>query len=396
MPNELFTISPLSSLLYNLTPFNEKQRLVQYCTDSAGDDLQFNVIINFLGWGNFGPRIQSNETYEMYAVLAPSESAIKIPTFDIGSLYKLLWHEFAHSFANPAIEAYEDEFSALSHLWPAVKESMKSQAYGSWESVIKEQLTESIACRMAVSRFGEDVADLNYVRYQKGRDWMYITPIMTSLKKYEQNREKYPTLKSFMPELLADLKRIKDKDIEAWANEAKKIRTPAANSIPIIDDIYEQDSVLFIVSSQETDLVADRRLKEFIISIRDRLFQNAQIVADTTALDMDLSTYHLSVWGTPAGNLFLQKYLREIPVLIKEDKVVAENEYLGTGYGMLISWVNPLNEKNTMAIYTAQDPQSLVDFNRIMHGAGNYHIFNNFISLKVGEFKKMGGVWLAK
>ena len=92
---------------------------------------------------------------------------------------------------------------------------------------------------------------------------------------------------------------------------------------------------------------------------------------------MDLTGYNLSVWGTPKGNKFLQKHLPQIPIVVKDDKIVGENVYDGTGYGLLISWVNPFNPEKVMAVYTGQNPADLVDFNKIMNGSGNYHIFKN-------------------
>lgn len=394
---DLYNIS-LATLTYNLTNFDERNRLLNYCGNESGASMQFNVVINFLGWGNFGPRLYKPGGVEMYAILAPEKSAIRVPTFDIGALYRLLWHEFAHSFANPAVEQYESQFEALNYLWEPVKEPMKSQAYHSWQSVIKEHLTESIACRMAALKFGEEAAELNYTRYQRGKNWMYLAPLISALKVYEKSRDKYPDINSFMPRIIEALKQIQQSDIEAWKAAAEKIRQPDIKDIPAIGDIYDKDSILFIVSSNESDRQADARLKKYIADTKERIksLRSARIVADTAALKMDLSKYNLSVWGTPEGNLFLKKHMGQVPILVLEDKVIAENVYNGNGYGVLIGWVNPFNRQKMMAIYTGQNPADVVDFNRIMNGGGNYHIFKNFITLKQGTFKRLGAVWLAK
>jgi len=394
---DLFNIS-LATLTYNLPHFDEKNRLLNYCGARDRKDLQFNVILNFLGWGNFGPRIFKKDSGELYAIIAPEKSAIRVPTFDVAALYKLVWHEFAHSFANPAVEKVEGEFDKLNYLWPPVKEAMSAQAYQTWRSVVKEHLTEAIACRMAAQKFGEDAADLNYVRYQKGKGWLYLNPLLKALKYYETNRNKYPTLDSFIPEILACLKAVKPADIDAWAAESARIRTPDVSVIPTVGDIYDQKNLLYIVSSNEPDREADQRLKNFISKNKNSIgvLKDAQIVADTTALKMDLSSYNLLVWGTPEGNRFLQKYLGQIPLLIEKDKIIGENVFEGRGYGVLIGWVNPANPKNVMAVYTGQNPDDLVDFNKMMNGGGNYHIFRNFITLKQGNFSRQGRVWLAK
>lgn len=394
---DLYNVS-LTTLTYNLPGFDEKNRLMDYCGNQNHKGYEFNVILNFLGWGNFGPRIFNKDGAQLYAVIAPEKTAIRVPTFDVGALYRLLWHEFAHSFANPAEEKIAGEFDKFEKLWEPVKESMWAQAYHSWQSVVKEHLTEAIACRMAALKFGEDAAELNYVRPQKGRRWIYLNPLLKALKYYEANREVYPTLESFMPKIAEAFQGISQQDIDSWLAEMEALKKPNLKAIPTVGAIYDTKNILIIVSSNETDREADRRLKDFIDRYKDRIktLKDAAIVADTTALAMDLADYNLSVWGTPSGNKFLQKHLSQIPVVVHDDKIIGESVYEGTGYGLLIGWVNPFNPQNVMAIYTGQNPADLIDFNRIMNGGGNYHIFKNFITIKQGSFVKNGSVWVAK
>lgn len=393
---DLYNVS-LSTLAYNLPDFDEKNRLLKYCGVKNGRDIHFNVIINYLGWGNFGPRIFKKQGAEFYAIIAPEKSAIRIPTFDVVNLYNLLWHEFAHSFANPAVEKIESQFVPLEYLWAPVKESMKAQAYHSWMSVIKEHMTEAIACRLAAEKFGEQYADLNFVRLQKGKRWIYLNPLLRALKEYEANRNIYPTLDDFMPKVVAALKDVKQQDIDAWMADTEELRMPNVNTMPVSGAIYDKENILFILASHEPDKAADLRLKNFINDFKSKIpsLAKATIVADTTALRMDVSAYNLFVWGTPSGNLFLQKHLGQLPLRINPDAIIAENEYKGTGYSVLTSWVNPYNKNNMMTIYTAQNPDNLVNFNRVMNGGSNYHIFRNYITLKTGSFKRRGLVWVA-
>ena len=388
----------LATLTYNLPNFDEKHRLLNYCGNASNKEMQFNVILNFLGWGNFGPRIFKNNGAELYAVIAPEKVAIRVPTFDVSALYRLLWHEFAHSFANPAIEKYQTQFDQFAWMWEPIKESMRAQAYHSWQSVVKEHLTEAIACRMAALKFGEQAADLNYVRRQYGMRWIYLHPLLEALKHYEKNRKVYPTLESFIPEIIKAFKQITNKEIEQWMAVTDDIRKPNVSAMPTIGNIYDQKNILFITSTNEVDKEADLKLKEFMNRFKNLVpvLKDAKIVSDTTALKMDLSDYNLSVWGTPKGNKFLQKYFREIPLLIEDTRVIAENIYEGTGYGILIGWVNPLNKDKTMAIYTGQSPYDVIDFNTIPNGAGNYHIFNNKVTIKQSAFNRLGEIWFAK
>jgi len=393
---DLYRIS-LSTLTYNLPGFDEKNRLLNYCGAKNGSNMQFNVILNYFGWGNFGPRIFHKNSAEFYAIIAPEKSAIRVPTFNVVGMYRLLWHEFAHSFANPAVEKMESQFEPLVYLWEPVKESMRAQAYHSWMSVIKEHLTEAIACRLAAERFGEQYAELNFVRVQKGKRWIYLNPLLKALKEYEANRSTYATLDDFMPRIVQVLKEVKQSDIDLWMADTEEIRKPDVSTMPAIGDIYDKENVLIILPSNEEDKAADLRLKEYVYNLQKNLpaLTKAKIVADTTALKMDVSGYNLFVWGTPSGNLFLQKHIMKLPFRVQPNAILAENEYKGTDYGVLAGWVNPYNNKHVMTIYTAQNPGNLVNVNSLMHGGDNYHIFRNFITYKTGSFKRQGLVWVA-
>jgi hypothetical protein len=84
------------------------------------------------------------------------------------------------------------------------------------------------------------------------------------LKRYEKKRQQYPTLDTFIPEIINAFKNVTQSKIDNWM----------------------------------------------------------LVVADTTALQMDLSKYNLTIWGTPTGNKFLQKYFGEIPLLIEDKRVI--------------------------------------------------------------------------
>ena len=191
---------------------------------------------------------------------------------------------------------------------------------------------------------------------------------------------------------------MKESDIKKWMAETERIRKPEVKEIPAIGDIYNQKNILFITSSEETDQEADRKLKAFMYKFKHQVaeLKEAKVVLDTTALKMDLSGYNLSVWGTLKGNKFLQKYFEQIPLRIEDNRVIGENIYEGTGYGILIGWVNPLNKEKVMAIYTGQSPADVIDFNTIPNGSGNYHIFNNKITIRQSTFSRLAEIWFAK
>jgi hypothetical protein len=390
----------LANLKFNLENFNEKERMLNYYGVKDKATVQFNLVLNFFGLGNFGPGIHTTKGRELYALISPEKSDMRMPTFDQVSLYKLLWHEFGHSFANPAVQKqpYLSQIEALSHLHAPIKESMQSQAYATWASVIWEHLTEAVACRLAAQKFGEAYADLNIVRHQKGKRWIYLNPLIEALKEYEQNRTKYATFEDFMPQIVLALKNVTPQDIDRWMAETEAIRKPDVDYMPLVGDIFNKDSIMIILSSNEQDKAADERLKAFVTQLSKYAgnLSRATVVADTAALKMDLSRYNLFVIGTPSGNSFMQKVLPLLPIQINENGIIGEKKYEGKGYALLAGWVNPYNAQKIMTVMTALNPDDLVNFNNTPFGFSNYQIIKDLITYKAGAFQRNAEVWLAK
>lgn len=394
---EFYNIS-LANLEFNLEDFKEKERELNYYGVKNNEAIQFNLILNFFGWGNFGPRLRTKKGSESYAVISPEKSYMRIPTFDQDRIYNLIWHEFGHSFANPAVEKqpYLDQIEALSYLHSPIKESMLAQAYAEWSTVVKEHLTEAVTCRLAAQKFGEAYADLNFVRVKKGHRWIYLNPLIEALKEYEQNRTKYPTLEDFMPRIVSALKKVTQPDIDKWMAETEAIRKPDVAQMPLIDNVFSKDSIMVILSSHEQDTAADARLKAFVKDFLKLIpnLSKAVVVADTTALKYDLSQYNLLVIGTPSGNAVMSNVLHQLPIQITENGILGEKKYEGKGYALLAGWVNPYNTKKVMTVMAALNPDDLLNFNRTPFGGSNYHIMKNLITYKVGEFKRNGLIWM--
>jgi hypothetical protein len=394
---DFYNIS-IANLKFNLEDFEEKNRVLNYYGVKNSEAIQFNFILNFFGWGNFGPRLRTSKGRELYAVIAPEKSFIRIPTFDQNRIYNLIWHEFGHSFANPAAEKqpYADELEALSHLHAPVKESMRAQAYAEWSAVVKEHLTEAVTCRLAAQKFGEAFAELNFVRVKKGHRWIYLNPLIEALKEYEQNRTKYPTLEDFMPNIVAAMKKVTQADIDKWMAETEAIRKPDVGNMPLIGDIFDKDSVMVILSSHEQDTAADARLKTFVRGFLKLIpkFSKAVVIDDTEKTKYDLSQYNLFLIGTPSGNSVIANVLPQLPIQISGNGIIGEKKYDGKGFMLMAGWVNPYNTKKIMTLITALNPDDMVNFNRAPFGGSNYHIMKNLITYKVGEFKRNGLIWM--
>nr|WP_299068136.1 DUF4932 domain-containing protein [uncultured Allomuricauda sp.] len=382
----------IANTVYSLNDFDEKDRMLDYYGIDQKQEHTFNIVLNILGMGNFGPGIESNSGTEHYAIVSAGDSNGELPSFSKGPLEYLIWHEFGHSFTNPLVDKYWNEFHKLSVLNVPIKESMSAQAYKNWKAVVCEHMTRAVSCRMSASKYSEVYTDINTKRHEVGRKFIYTIPILDALKEYEQSRTVYPTLDSFMPILISRLKEIKQDSIDLWLTQVKEIRKPDLDDIPESSDFFERDNQLIIFSTGESDINANNKLKKYVFT----RFPNIEIMADTLALKTNLSNYNLLVLGTPTGNKFIEKYISELPIKMNSEQLITNKIYEGTGYAFLTGWVHPQSTSKTMTLYIAQNPIDLVNFTMVDRGGTDYHIMKNLITLKAKDYIRINKIWSCK
>ena len=379
----------LRNTLYTLNDFDEKNRIIHYFGIENADEHKFVLILNFLGFGNFGKGIHTVKGEDHYAIISPGSGNGILPVFEKNQILALIWHEFSHSFSNPLVDKYWKDFDSLSHLYGPISESMKGQAYDNWHSVVYEHMVRAVTCRLGALKYSEDFAQVNLNRIETGHKFIYTIPIIESLKAYEQSRDKYPALENFMPNIINVLRSVNNDSINSWLNKAEQIREPNIGDIPSNGEIYDRNNRLLILSTCEEDTSANRSLREYIM----RTHHDYKFVADTTALKMDLENYNLFAIGTPWGNKFIEKYLQLLPVKLSPKSLIVNREYKGNGYAIFTGWINPFNQENVMVIYAAQDPANLIKFGMVPRGSTDYQIVKDLITLKAADYHRYNKIW---
>jgi hypothetical protein len=128
-----------------------------------------------------------------------------LPTFDKGMLGTVV-HEFGHSYANAIIDRHARELTGAGEkLYRPVAGQMRSQAYGDAPTMLRESLVRACEVRYHRHYDGEQAAQ-RAIRYEKGRGFLWTEELSNLLGEYEGQRERYPTLESFAPRLVAFFK----------------------------------------------------------------------------------------------------------------------------------------------------------------------------------------------
>ncbi len=175
-----------------------------YGTQPAGS---FNIIIGLgNGGGNYGAKVISPDGREDDFAIMGSWSFDENgkPVYSPNGFLPTLIHEFNHSFVNQLIERNEKEFeNAGKQLFEPVKDIMKRQAYGNWQIMMKEALVRASVVRYMKKHYPDSQAADNELKSQLVNGFIWIGELNDTLQYYENSRDKYPTLESFMPCLIS-------------------------------------------------------------------------------------------------------------------------------------------------------------------------------------------------
>lgn len=169
-------------------------------------DESFNVIIGLgNGRGNYGPHINlPGGSQKIYAIIgASSFDSSGAPTFESSAYLPTLIHEFNHSFVNYLTEKHHQQLNgAGAAIFEKEREEMQRQAYPEWEIMMNEALVRaSVVMYLKDHNTDTAIADRE-LKLQMARGFVWIRALVKLLEQYEKQRSTYPTIESFMPEIV--------------------------------------------------------------------------------------------------------------------------------------------------------------------------------------------------
>ena len=175
----------------------------------------FNLVISLSnGDNNYGSTVEYNDNKEdLYSIIICGIDSLNNPIFEDHWAIELLIHEFCHSFCNPLIlENYPKMKKKADILFKQNKEILQEQAYGNSQIMLCEILVRASVIKYFADHFSIDTK--KYFSREIGSGFIWIEDLYNSLEKYEQNRKTYPTLRSFMPEIVETQNKFNPKKVE--------------------------------------------------------------------------------------------------------------------------------------------------------------------------------------
>jgi hypothetical protein len=127
------------------------------------------------------------------------------------SYLTILVHEFNHSFVNFLIDKNEKALKNNGErIFNKVKEKMSVQHYGNWKTVLYEALVRASEIKYMQDHHYDRGIIQDAIERQVELGFLWIEKLVEELQKYSYNRTIYPTLESYMPELIKAYDRYAD------------------------------------------------------------------------------------------------------------------------------------------------------------------------------------------
>lgn len=207
-------------------------------------------IINALsnGAGNYGPSVTVGNDETIYAIMGTwNVDDSGMPSFKRESYFPTMLHEFNHSFINHVVEKFHEQLEASGEtIFPVVKKRMNRQAYQDWKTMYAESLVRAAVIKYLKDHdYPEDFIHAETAE-QLERGFIWTNQLVEELDRYDRERNTYPDLESFMPEIVRffeetannihDLDKTLDQQ-RPWVVEIKPFSNGAINVDPSLKQI---------------------------------------------------------------------------------------------------------------------------------------------------------------
>lgn len=346
----------------------------------------YNVILVALSIAGYGPNIDAgNGKLDVYNIVGFNHSINGIPAYGDEQTFKyMVWHEFSHSFVNPLVDNYYSEFEKYKRLEKPILSIMGNLGYGNWNTILCEHIVRAITTSFSLSKYGKEKADLA-LKEEKDQGFIYLDRLYSKLLEYSTNRNGRD-FKQFFPEFIGVMKSYFEKPIDF-----KYIQTP-------VEFFSDNKDFALVYSTNEKNEILNKKIKNYVDTLNKKYYEIPVdlVIPDTLALKLNLKDYAIFCYGSIDGNLWLKSKIKDLPLQIYQDKVIASKAYNQSNLKIISTWKNPDNPEKFIIIYTAQNSEQILDFN-IFHGPNNYVIANDKLEvIEKGDYRYKDGKFYIK
>lgn len=346
----------------------------------------YNVILVALSIAGYGPNMDAgNGKLDVYNIVGFNHSTNGIPVFGDEQTFKyMVWHEFSHSFVNPLVDKYYIEFEKYISLEKPILSIMGNMAYGKWNTIMCEHIVRAITTAFTFEKYGKEKAGIA-LKNERDKGFIYIDSLYSKILDYSINKNGRD-FKQLFPELIGVIKGYFENPIDF-----KYIQTP-------IEFFSDNTDFALVYSTNEKNETINKKIKNYVDTLNKKYYEipHDRVIPDTIALKMNLKDYAIFCYGSIDGNLWLKSKIKDLPIQIYLNKVIASKEYNQSNLKIISTWRNPDNPDKFIIIYTAQNSEQILNFN-IFHGPNNYVIANDKLEvIEKGNYRYKDGRFYIK
>ncbi len=165
----------------------------------------FNIIVSLgCGGNNYGPSYTlNNAKKEVFAIMGTWKvDELGMPIYEKNEYLPTIIHEFNHSFINPLLAKNEELFEKNGkEIYNAVEYEMNQQNYKNWQIMLNEGLVRASVIKYYIDH-GADETEIQIMENnESNKGFIWIKGLVDEITKYDNQRNIFPTLESYIPEL---------------------------------------------------------------------------------------------------------------------------------------------------------------------------------------------------
>lgn len=165
----------------------------------------YTVIVGMqTGIGNYGASITREDgSKEFFSIIGGHSPSLwsGVPTFSKKRHIPIVAHEFCHPYINPLIARHGNLLEKSGKiLYSMHEEKLARTGTLAWNHMINEYVVRACVIRYFYSR-NQWIAAWRQLRRDKKVGYAAVGDLVDFLEEYEENRDKYPDMDSFMPRI---------------------------------------------------------------------------------------------------------------------------------------------------------------------------------------------------
>ena len=231
----------------------------------------FHLILSMCnGTGNYGPSVIHNDGREdPYSIMGLWQVDKQGNPAYPSRVVETVIHEYNHPYSNPLIDEFYPQIEkAVKPFYKKVEQKLKQQAYGSPETMMRETLVRASVIKYFIEKSTEDEIIRNAIISEQSKGFLFVDTLVQALSDYGKQRDKYPSLRDFMPEIVKLINSLSYDEV--YEKFAKDVVTITGTSIPNnADNVDPKTTELKISFSKPMDdrfrgLSRGKKGKEFM------------------------------------------------------------------------------------------------------------------------------------